>query len=118
MTSLNSSGSDITTLTSLEAADRLKAGDAVLIDVREADEWTETGVADPAVLLALTDLRGERTQWTAFLEKNRDKTLLLYCRSGGRSGQAAVVLAKEGFKVANAGGFKAWETAGLPVRKP
>jgi rhodanese-related sulfurtransferase len=118
MTSLNSSGSDVTTLTSLEAADRLKAGDAVLIDVREPDEWAETGVAEPAVLLALSDLRAAREQWTPFLVKNRDKTLLLYCRSGGRSGQAAAVLAKEGFKVANAGGFKAWESAGLPVRKP
>jgi rhodanese-related sulfurtransferase len=114
MTSLNTFGTDVKILTPVEAAARLKAGDAVLIDVREADEWAETGVAEPAVLLALSDLRGARAQWKPFLEKNRDKTLLLYCRSGNRSGQAATLLAKEGLKTANAGAFKAWESAGLP----
>ena len=114
----SSFGAGVVTLTPAEAVARLKAGDAVLIDVREADEWAETGVAEPAVLLALSDLRGTREQWKPFLEKNRDKTLLLYCRSGNRSGQAAALLAKEGFKVANAGAFKAWESAGLPTRKP
>jgi len=118
MTSLNSFGAGVVTLTPAEAVARLKAGDAVLIDVREADEWAETGVAEPAVLLALSDLRGTRAQWKPFLEKNHDKTLLLYCRSGNRSGQAAALLAKEGFKVANAGAFKAWESVGLPTRKP
>jgi rhodanese-related sulfurtransferase len=101
-----------------EAAEQLKTGKAVLIDVRESDEWAESGVAEPAVLLALSDLRGERKQWKPFLEKNRDKTLLLYCRSGNRSGQAAAILAKEGFKTDNAGSFSAWKSAGLPVRSP
>jgi rhodanese-related sulfurtransferase len=118
MSSLISPGANIPVLTPAEAAEQLKAGVAVLIDVRESDEWAETGVAEPAVLLALSDLRGERTTWKAFLEKNRDKALLLYCRSGGRSAKAAELLAKEGFKTANAGGFKAWSDAGLPVRKP
>lgn len=118
MTLLSSFGAGAAILTPVEAAARLKAGDAVLIDVREADEWAETGVAEPAVLLALSDLRGAREQWKSFLEKNRDKTLLLYCRSGNRSGYAAALLAKEGFKTANAGAFSAWKSAGLPVRKP
>jgi rhodanese-related sulfurtransferase len=118
MSSLISFGANVPVLTPAEAAAQLKAGGAVLIDVREPEEWTETGVAEPAVLLALSDLRGERTTWKPFLEKNRDKTLLLYCRSGGRSGKAAEILAKEGFKTGNVGGFKAWSDAGLPVRKP
>ncbi|MBK9990155.1 MAG: rhodanese-like domain-containing protein [Verrucomicrobia bacterium] len=105
-------------MNSTEAAERLKTGNAVLIDVREAREWADTGVAEPAVLLALSDLRGARAQWKPFLEKNRDKTLLLYCRSGNRSGRAAALLAKEGLKVANVGAFSAWKAAGLPVRKP
>lgn len=99
-------------------AKRLKNPDVVLIDVREADEWAETGAAEPAVLLAMSDLRGEHVQWKPFLEKNRDKTLLLMCRSGNRSGQVAALLAKEGFKTENVGAFGAWKSAGLPVRKP
>jgi len=105
-------------MTPEEATIQVKSGQAVLIDVREPDEWSETGVAEPAVLLALSDLRGERISWKPFLEKNRDKTLLLYCRSGGRSGQAATILAKEGFKTGNVGGFSAWKSAGLPTRTP
>lgn len=118
MSSVISFGANVATMNSTEAAERLKTGNAVLIDVREAREWADTGVAEPAVLLALSDLRGARAQWKPFLEKNRDKTLLLYCRSGNRSGRAAALLAKEGLKVANVGAFSAWKAAGLPVRKP
>jgi rhodanese-related sulfurtransferase len=111
-------GADVPSIKPVDAAARVKAGDAVLIDVREPDEWAETGVAGPAVLLSLSDLRGERKAWKPFLENNRDKTLLLYCRSGNRSEKAAAILVKEGFKTANVGGFSGWEAAGLPVRKP
>lgn len=100
-----------------EAARRVEAGTAVLIDVREPAEWRATGVAAPAVLLPLSDLRGERLQWKTFLEQNKGKELILYCRSGNRSGIAGGILAKEGLTVANAGAFSHWETAGLPVRQ-
>ncbi len=101
-----------------EAARRVESGQAVLVDVREPAEWADTGVAQPAFLLPLSDLRGDRRDWAAFLKKHRDKELILYCRSGNRSGIAARLLAKEGFQVANAGGFSAWQAAGLPVRRP
>ena len=100
-----------------EAAARLKAGKAVLVDVRDPGEWAN-GVAQPAVLLSLGDLRGERKKWKPFLEKNRGKELILYCASGMRSGMAASLLKKEGFEVSNLGGFGRWASAGLPVRKP
>lgn len=105
------------TITPQAAAERVAGGQAVLIDVREPAEWADSGVAEPAVLLSLSDLRGERTQWKKFLADHKDKELILYCRSGNRSGIAAGILAQEGFKVANAGGFKAWVAAGLPVRQ-
>jgi rhodanese-related sulfurtransferase len=107
---------DIPRLTPAEAAARVKAG-AVLVDVREAAEWKE-GVVEGAVLLPLSDLRGDRKDWTPFLQKNAGKELLLYCRSGNRSGQAAQILAGEGRTVANAGAFRDWEAAGQPTRKP
>lgn len=100
-----------------EAASRLENGHAVLIDVREPGEWASSGVAAPAVLLSLSDLRGERTHWKSFLAENKDKELILYCRSGNRSGIAARILAKEGYHVTNAGGFKHWQSAGLPIRQ-
>lgn len=105
------------TIAPADAAARVASGRAVLIDVREPAEWAESGVAAPAVLLPLSDLRGDRAQWKDFLAQNRAKELILYCRSGNRSGIAAGILAKEGFTVANAGGFKNWVGAGLPVRQ-
>jgi rhodanese-related sulfurtransferase len=104
-------------LTPEEIARRVAAGEAVLIDVREPDEWT-AGVAAPALLLPLSDLRGERRQWKAVLEKNRGKELILYCRSGNRSGQAASLLAGEGFRTANGGSFARWSASGQLVRNP
>jgi rhodanese-related sulfurtransferase len=100
-----------------EADARIKAGTAVLIDVREPDEWSD-GVAEPALLCSLSDLRGDRAQWKAVLEANREKELILYCASGARSGIAAGMLRKEGFNAVNAGGFGDWRSAGLPVRTP
>ncbi len=96
---------------------RLAGGGAVLVDVREPDEWRD-GVAASAHLLPLSDLRGTRARWTPFLAANRDKEILLYCRSGIRSGQAAMILRKEGFRAANAGSYHRWAGAGLPTRKP
>lgn len=100
-----------------EAAQRVAAGTAVLIDVREPAEWSG-GVAHPAVLCSLGDLRGDRAQWKKILEANKDKELILYCASGARSGMAASMLRKEGYQVVNAGGFSSWRGAGLPVRQP
>lgn len=92
----------------------LKAGTAVLVDVREPSEWT-AGTARDAALLPLSDLRGDRRQWRAFLEQNRDKQLLLYCRSGSRSAAAAALLRREGFTARNAGSLAALDRAGWPL---
>ena len=100
-----------------EADERVRAATAVLIDVSEPDEWTG-GVAGPALLCSLSDLRGSRVQWKAVLEANKDKELILYCASGRRSVAAASILRKEGFNAVNAGGFGQWSRAGLPARKP
>jgi rhodanese-related sulfurtransferase len=89
----------------------------VIIDVREPAEWS-AGVAAPAVLLPLSDLRGARQEWGPFLAENRERRLLLYCAAGGRSGLAASILRREGFAAQNLGSFHRWRAAGLPVRRP
>lgn len=107
---------DVPKITPADAAKRVADGQAVLVDVREPGEWAETGVAAPAVLLAKSDFDGAQKDWKPFLAKNAGKEIILYCRSGNRSGKVAAALAEKGLKVANAGGFKAWADAGLPVR--
>jgi rhodanese-related sulfurtransferase len=89
----------------------------VLIDVREPSEWAG-GVVKGALLLPLSDLRGERSQWRPALAAHADKELILYCRSGNRSGIAANILAEEKLRVTNAGAFSAWKAAGQPVVVP
>jgi rhodanese-related sulfurtransferase len=100
-----------------EAARRVAAGTAVLIDVREPGEW-EGGVVRGALLLPLGDLQGARSLWAGALKTHADKELILYCRSGNRAGIAARLLARENFRVANAGAFAAWKDAGQAVEKP
>ena len=101
-----------------EAAQLVADGKAVLVDVREANEWAESGVAAPATLLAKSEFdEGMIGEWKHFLAGVGDKQIILYCRSGNRSGKVAAALAEKGFKVANAGGFKEWQAASLPTRK-
>lgn len=105
-------------ISAAEAARLSDEGKAVLVDVREPAEWSG-GVAQPAKLLSLSDLNGGRKQWSRFLQHHdREQTILLYCQSGARSAAAAGRLTKEGYTVANVGGFGAWRAAGLPTRKP
>ncbi len=95
----------------------VKSGSAVLVDIREPSEW-RGGVARQAALLPLSDLRGSRTQWRAFLEKHPRKRLLLYCQSGTRSGMAAAQLRGEGLDAVNAGSLRDWGRAGWPICTP
>lgn len=108
----------VETISPADAARLIKAGKAVLVDVREPAEWADTGVAAPAVLLAKSDFDGDRKQWNDFLAKAGDKEIILYCRSGHRAGIVAEKLAEEGRKAANAGGLRDWKAAGLPLRQP
>ena len=100
-----------------EAARRVAAGTTILIDVRDPGEWRD-GVGKGALLLPLSDLRGARTTWAPILKSYQDKELILYCRSGNRSGIAARLLSSDGFRTANAGGFSSWKSAGQPVVSP
>ena len=99
-----------------DAAKLVADGKAVLVDCREPAEWAEHGVAAPAVLLPKSDFDGDQAKWKAFLEKNKGKQIIVYCRSGGRAGTVAAALGEKGLNAANAGGLKDWTAAGLPTR--
>ncbi|MGE9809653.1 MULTISPECIES: rhodanese-like domain-containing protein [unclassified Janibacter] len=85
--------------------------DAVLLDVREQDEW-DAGHAPGAVHIPLGDLPTR----LADLPVDDDATLAVTCRSGGRSSRAVAWLSQQGFDVANLdGGMKAWAASGKTV---
>ncbi len=92
-----------------EEARRLVDAGALLLDVREDDEW-EAGHAPEAVHVAMGEV-SERLD-----ELPVDRTVVCICRVGGRSGAVASALAGAGYDVRNVdGGMLAWELAGLPV---
>lgn len=97
--------------------EKIRSGAALLVDVRESDEW-KRGVAEGAALLPLSDLNRDRARWKSFLESVGHRELLLYCVSGVRSGIAARVLVGEGFRALNAGGLSDWTGAGWQVVSP
>lgn len=113
---LTASAADAPKISPKDAARLVAEGKAVLVDCREPAEWKESGVAAPAVLLSKSDFDGEQKQWKDFLAKNAGKQVLVYCRSGNRSGTVAAALAAKGINAANVGGLKGWTDAGLPVR--
>lgn len=95
-------------VTAEEAAKRVAEG-ALLLDVREDDEWT-AGHAPDAHHLALGRLQDEHGTLP------KDQPIVAVCRVGGRSERAAVALRDAGFDVVNlAGGMQAWAAAGQPV---
>lgn len=91
-----------------ELAER-RAGGALLIDVRQPDEWEEFR-APGAVLIPLGEVP-ERVEEIPSVE-----TVYVICRSGGRSAKAVEFLLAQGYDAVNvAGGSLAWQQAGFPV---
>ena len=105
---------NITEISPQDAAAKSKSGQAVIVDVREKDEWDEQHIPD-----AIHMSRG--TIELDIEEKVPDTNALIicHCGGGGRSALAAESLQKMGYKNVRsmAGGFKAWKAAGLPTMK-
>jgi phage shock protein E len=72
---------------------------ALIVDVRTPQEF-ESGHLDNAVNYPLSQLA------THFANMDKDQKIVLYCRSGNRSGQAYQYLRSQGFtNLHNAGGL-------------
>ncbi|NJN96510.1 MAG: rhodanese-like domain-containing protein [Anaerolineales bacterium] len=89
-----------------------KQPDVLLIDVREPDEYNAGHI--PGVTLIPMGEVPDRLS-----EIPQDKTVVVTCRSGNRSGQITDFLREQGYENVHnmQGGIVAWEQAGLPVEK-
>jgi len=77
---------------------------AVLLDVRTAAEFQREKIPNA---INIDVMSGGCLKQIATLDKT--KTYFVYCRSGGRSGQACSVMANEGLLVYNlSGGISNW----------
>lgn len=86
---------------------------AILIDVREQDEW-DAGHLTSAKLVPLSDLREPADREKVAADLPRDKTIYCHCKSGGRVLMAKSVLDELGFNIqAMREGFDDLVTAGF-----
>jgi rhodanese-related sulfurtransferase len=101
-----------------EAHELVKQNKAILVDVREEHEAVESGMAEGAGLMPTSLMDEDEPRWKEFKASlPRDKKVVLYCRSGQRSGRVTEFLKDEGYDAVNGGGFKDWVAAGLPTQK-
>jgi rhodanese-related sulfurtransferase len=105
---------NITETSPADAAAKLNSGEAVIVDVRDKDEWDEGQIPG-----AMHMSRG--TIELDIEEKVPDTNAMIvcHCGGGGRAALATESLQKMGYKNVRsmAGGFKAWKAAGLPTIK-
>ncbi len=101
-------------LTPAGAVQLMNNEDVVVLDVREPSE-TAGGKISKAIQIPVGAVKTRISE----LEKHKDKTLLVYCKTGARSGAACKELSRNGFdKVYSLnGGLAAWQEAHLPISK-
>jgi len=88
--------------------------DFVIIDVRTPEEFASEHIENALNIDYYSEtFRDELNK----LDKN--KTYLVYCRSGGRSGNASTIMKKLNFREAYnmLGGINVWKSEGLPTTK-
>jgi rhodanese-related sulfurtransferase len=101
----------ITEISPVDAAAKSKSGEAVIVDVREKDEWDEEHIPG-----AIHMSRGTIELDIEEKVPDTNAMVICHCGGGGRSTLAAESLQKMGYKNVRsmAGGFKAWKAAGFP----
>jgi rhodanese-related sulfurtransferase len=97
-----------------EALQLINHKNALVLDVREPNEY-DAGHVLNSKLIPLGKLKERMGE----LEKYRDQSIVVVCRSGNRSGTACYLLGKQGFTQAYnlAGGVQAWQKGNLPLEK-
>ena len=92
----------------------LANADVQLVDVRTPEEYAQGHLADA---INMDFYAGDFQNQLKTLDPK--KPVLVYCRSGGRSGNAANMLGEMGFEkvIDLQGGITAWQAAGEAIKK-
>ena len=103
-----------------DAAALAAAGDALIVDVRDGTEVMAGGKAKGALHVArgLLEFKADPESPAYDPAFRRDRTIILYCGSGGRAVLAGKTLKDMGYTdVRNLGGFQDWLAAGGAIEK-
>ena len=96
-------------------------GNTLIVDVRDAPEVEKSGKVAGAIHVSRGMLEFRADLDSPYHDKNfsKDKTVILYCASGGRSALGGKVLRDMGYEhVYNLGAFKDWAESGGTIEKP
>jgi rhodanese-related sulfurtransferase len=118
---LEAANAAVPRVTPAQARDMIAKGNALVVDVRDAPEVEKSGKIKGAVHVSRGMLEFRADPDSPYHDKNfaKDKTVILYCASGGRSALAAKALKDLGYnQVYNVGAFKDWAEAGGEIEKP
>ncbi len=102
-------------LTPAQAREMMAKGDTLVVDVRDAPELEKSGKVAGAVHVSRGMLEFRADPESPYHDNNfsKDKTVILYCASGGRSALSGKVLKDMGYdRVYNLGAFKDWAEGG------
>ncbi len=103
-----------------QARDMIAQGNTLVVDVRDAPEVEKSGKVAGAVNVSRGMLEFRADSDSPYHDKNfaKDKNVIVYCASGGRSALSGKVLKDLGYeRVYNLGGFKEWTDAGQVNRR-
>ena len=104
-----------------EAREKIAKGNTLVVDVRDAPEVEKSGKIAGSVHVSRGMLEFRADPESPYHDKNftKDKTVILYCASGGRAALAGKLLKDMGYDhVYNIGGFKDWAESGGAIEKP
>ena len=107
-------------ITPEKAREMIAKGNTLVVDIRDGTEVAASGKVAGAVHVSrgLLEFRADPESPTHDKNFTRDKTVLLYCASGGRAALAGKLLKDMGYgQVYNMGGFKDWADSGGAVQK-
>ena len=108
-------------ITPAQAQDMVAQGNTLIVDVRDALEVEKSGKIAGSVHHSRGMLEFRADPDSPYYDKNftKDKSIIVYCASGGRSALAGKVLKDMGYtQVYNMGAFKDWAESGGAVEKP
>lgn len=108
-------------ITPHEAREMMAKGNTLVVDVRDAPEVEKSGKVAGATHHSRGMLEFRADPLSPYYDNSfaTDKTIILYCGSGGRAALAGKVLKDMGYgQVYNMGGFKDWADSGGPVEMP